>query len=123
MVSDKPVSEKPVIERGQIYWCGLDPVHDHEQGLTRPVVIVAADSYNRTLSPLTAIVPLTKSPMKNPIHVRLAAADTGLDADSTALTDRARFIDRSRLRVGAIGKVSPEAMGRVDRQLGRVFGR
>ena len=84
---------------------------------------MAADSYNRTLSPLTAIVPLTKSPMKNPIHVRLAAADTGLDADSTALTDRARFIDRSRLRVGAIGKVSPEAMGRVDRQLGRVFGR
>ena len=122
MVNEKPATEKLVIERGQIYWCGLDPVHGHEQGLTRPVVIVTADSYNRTLSPLTAIVPLTRSPMKNPIHVRLAVADTGLDADSTALTDHARFIDRSRLRGGAIGKVRPQAMGLINRQLGRVFG-
>ena len=122
MVTEKLVTEKPVIERGQIYWCGLDPVHGHEQGLTRPVVIVAADAYNRTLSPLTAIVPLTKSPMKSPIHVRLAAADTGLGADSTALTDHARFIDRSRLKGNAIGKVRPEVMGLIDRQLGRVFG-
>jgi mRNA-degrading endonuclease toxin of MazEF toxin-antitoxin module len=35
-----------VIERGQIFWCGLDPVEGHEQGATRPVVIVSADSYN-----------------------------------------------------------------------------
>jgi hypothetical protein len=92
MVTQKPVIEKLVIERGQIYWCGLDPVHGHEQVLTRPVVIVAADSYYRTLSPLT---------------------DTGLDSDSTALT---------RLRGTAIGKVGPEAMGLVDPQLGRVLG-
>jgi len=73
MVTGKPAPQKPAIERGQIYWCGLDPVHGHERGLTRPVVIMAADSYNRTLSPLTAIVPLTKWPVKNPIHVKGAA--------------------------------------------------
>ena len=54
--------------------------------------------------------------------MRHRARHTGLDADSTALTDHARFIDRSRLSGRAIGKVRPEAMGPINRQPGRVFG-
>jgi mRNA interferase MazF len=110
-----------VIEKGQIYWCGLDPVQGHEQGLTRPAVIFSADAYNQTRSPLTAIVPLTKSPV-NPIHLRFTAEETGLDSDSTALTDHARFIDRVRLRGEPIGHLSPVAMALLNRQLTRVFG-
>ena len=33
-----------MIEKGQIYWCSLDPVKGHEQGLTRPVVDFAGRS-------------------------------------------------------------------------------
>ncbi len=32
MVTEKLATEKPGIERGQIYWCGLDPVQGHEPG-------------------------------------------------------------------------------------------
>jgi mRNA interferase MazF len=111
-----------VIERGQIYWCGLDPVQGHEQGKTRPVVIISSDSYNKSRSPLTGIVPLTSSPAKNPIHLSLSPTDTGLDSASTALTDHVRFIDRSRLKGEPIGRVQPVAMAVLNRQLTRVFG-
>lgn len=50
-----------VIERGQIYWCALDPIQGHEQGAPRPVIVVSADPYNKTQSPLAAVVPLTKA--------------------------------------------------------------
>ncbi len=111
-----------VIERGQIYWCGLDPTLGHEQGATRPVVIISADAYNKTQSPLVAVVPLTKAPAKTPLHLRFPPADTGLEADSTALTDHARFLDRSRLRGLPIGRLEPAALARLDRHLGRVLG-
>jgi mRNA interferase MazF len=111
-----------VIEKGQIYWCGLDPVHGHEQGSTRPVVVVSSDSYNGTQSPLAAIVPLTRAPVKNPIHVRFSPAETGLEAASTALTDHARFLDRTRLRGAPIGRLQPAALALLNRQLARVLG-
>ena len=111
-----------MIERGQIYWCGLDPVHGHEQGKTWPVVIVSSDSYNKSRSPLTAIVPLTSAPAKNPIHLSLPPDVTGLDSASTALVDHARFVDRSRLSGEPIGRIQPAAMSLLNRQLTRVFG-
>lgn len=111
-----------MIEKGQIYWCGLDPVHGHEQGSTRPVVVVSSDSYNGTESPLAAIVPLTRAPVKNPIHVRLSPDDTGLESASTALTDHARLVDRTRLRGSPIGRLQPAALALINRQLARVLG-
>lgn len=111
-----------MIEKGQIYWCGLDPVHGREQGSTRPVVVVSSDSYNGTESPLAAIVPLTRAPVKNPIHVRLSPDDTGLESASTALTDHARFVDRTRLRGSPIGRLQPAALASLNRQLARVLG-
>ena len=111
-----------VIERGQIYWCGLDPTMGHEQGAVRPVVIVSADAYNQTQSPLAGIVPLTKAAPKTPLHLRFLPQETGLELESTALTDHARFLDRSRLRGVPIGRLQSGAQLRLDRQLGRLFG-
>ena len=111
-----------MIGRGQIYWCGLDPVQGHEQGAVRPVVIVTADSYNETKSPLVAIVPLTRSAPKTPLHLRFTQDETGLDVASTALTDHARFVDRSRLRGEAAGRLVPEALVRLNKHLIRVLG-
>lgn len=111
-----------VIERGQIFWCGLDPVQGHAQGSIRPVVVVSSDAYNGSASPLVAVVPLTKAAIKNPIHLRFAPVETGLEADSTALIDHARFIDRSRLRGVPIGMLQPIALGLLNKHLSRVFG-
>lgn len=111
-----------VIGRGHIFWCGLDPAQGHEQGATRPVVVVSADSYNVSRSPLVAIVPLTRAVAKNPIHLSFSPAQTGLDEPSTALIDHARFIDRGRLRGSAIGRLEPAALALLDRHLARVLG-
>ncbi len=110
------------MERGQIYWCDLEPRRGHEQGDVRPVVIVSANPYNRSRSALVAVVPLTRSGAKNPLHVSLTSKETGLESDSTALIDHARFIDRSRLRDTPAGRLTAEAQRRLDRNLARVLG-
>jgi mRNA-degrading endonuclease toxin of MazEF toxin-antitoxin module len=69
-----------------------------------------------------AIVPLTRAVARNPLHVALSVDETGLEAASTALIDHARFIDRSRLRPEAAGRLVRSAQARVDRNLVRVFG-
>jgi len=110
------------MKRGEIYWCDLEPRRGHEQGERRPVVIVSADPYNQSKSPLIGIVPLTTAAAKNPVHVPLPVEDTGLSAASTALVDHARFLDRTRLRPGPLGRLNPTAQSRLDRNLIRVFG-
>jgi len=92
------------MRRGEILWCDLEPRRGHEHGEVRPVIIVSDDAYNESRSPLVGIVPLTRSVAKNPLHVTLAIEDSGLDAESTALVDHARFIDRSRLQTNAAGR-------------------
>jgi len=69
-----------------------------------------------------AIVPLTPAATRNPLHVALSVGETGLEPPSTALIDHARFIDRSRLRPEAAGRLIRSAQTRVDRNLARVFG-
>jgi len=110
------------VRRGEILWCDLEPRRGHEQGEVRPVIIVTADAYNETRSPLVAVVPLTRAVAKNPLHVALAADETGLATPSTALIDHARFVDRSRLRPESAGRLIRSAQARVDRNLARVFG-
>jgi mRNA interferase MazF len=110
------------MKRGEIYWCDLDPRRGHEQGARRPVVIVSANPYNESQSPLIGIVPLTTAAAKNPVHLKLTKAETGLEADSTALVDHARFLDRARLGPSPAGRLIPEAQSKLDRNLARVMG-
>lgn len=65
---------------------------------------------------MIAVVPLTRSVVKNPIHVALSPAETGLDSSFTAL------IDRSRLRKSVVGRVTLSAQIRIDRGLVKVCG-
>ena len=109
------------MRRGDIVWCDLAPRRGQEQEI-RPVVAVSVDAYNESRSPLVAIVPLTRALRKNPLHVRLEAEETELNDSSTALIDHAQFIDRSRLRPGAAGRLTAGAKARVDRNLARVLG-
>jgi mRNA interferase MazF len=110
------------MKRGEIYWCDLEPRRGHEQGARRPVVIISADPYNQSQSPLIGVVPLTTAIAKNPVHVKLTKEETGLETDSTALVDHARFLDRTRLASTAAGQLIPAAQSRLDRNLARVMG-
>jgi mRNA interferase MazF len=111
-----------VIRRGEIYWCDLEPKRGHEQGKVRPVIVVSADPYNQSRSPLAGVIPLTHTVIKHPLHVELTATETGLKDDSTALVDHLKFLDRERLAEGPVGRLSGSALARIDRNLMRVLG-
>src|ERR1043165_5836659 len=114
--------EKAVIRRGEIYWCDLEPKRGDEQGKIRPVIVISADPYNQSKSPLAGVIPLTHAMMKHPLHVELTPAETGLRENSTALVDHLKFLDRERLSETPIGRTAPAALARIDRNLIRVLG-
>ena len=112
---------KPNIKRGDIYYATLDPVVGSEQGDTRPCVVVQ-NAMGNLHSPTVVIVPLTRKMKKNhlPTHV-LISQSRGLGADSLALTEQIRTIDRSRLG-GYVGQISAVEQTAIDKALSICVG-
>jgi mRNA interferase MazF len=96
----------------------LEPVVGHEQGRTRPCVIVQNDIGNR-FSSTTVILPLTdaanvKKP--TPIYVLVTRGDGGATKDSYILCDQIRTVDQKRF-LKTFGSLAPETMAAVDNAL------
>jgi len=109
------------IKRGDIYYANLNPVIGSEQGDTRPVLIVQNDIGN-AYSPTTVAIPLTRKIEKNrlPTHV-LIPRSCGLDANSLALMEQIRTIDR--LRLGTyVGRIGAKKQAEVDKALSVCVG-
>ncbi|MGA9071327.1 MAG: type II toxin-antitoxin system PemK/MazF family toxin [Terracidiphilus sp.] len=104
--------------RGMVVEVSLDPVVGHEQGRSRPCVVVQNDVGNRFAS-TTMIVPLTDATRvkaSSPIYVPVKMGDGGTSKDSCILCDQIRVVDQSRF--GKIyGALAPETMARVDAAL------
>ena len=102
--------------RGEIYYADLEPVFGHEQGGTRPVLILQNDVgnyYSPTLI-VTAITRRTFKKPSQPTHVVLDDAE-GL-APSLFMLEVIRTIDKRRVR-GYVGKLTEEQMGQIDAAL------
>ena len=104
------------MKRGDIYHADLNPIIGSEQGECRPCLVVQNNVGNEH-SPTSIIVPLTSVPRKRqlPTHT-LIPQSYGLEADSTALAEQIRTIDKSRL-TGYIGRIGDGLQNRVDRAL------
>ena len=93
------------IKRGDIYYAELNPVVGSEQGDLRPVLVVQNNAGN-SFSPTIIIVPITRKLLKTslPTHVVIPKS-CGLEAESLALVEQIRTIDRSRFSdyIGQIG--------------------
>lgn len=50
------------ILRGQIYWADLQPVRGHEQGGTRPVLIISHDLFNQRSGTVIAMAVTSQPP-------------------------------------------------------------
>jgi len=109
--------------RGMILEVDLDPVVGHEQGRSRPCIVVQNDAGNR-FSSMTIVVPLTDANRvgaPSHIYVLVKKGDGGLRKDSIALSDQIRAVDLERVgRV--IGVLSPWTMTAVDRALAISLG-
>lgn len=104
--------------RGMVVEVSLDPVVGHEQGRSRPCVVVQNDVGNR-FSSTTIIVPMTDAAhiqAPSPIYVLVAKGDGGSTKDSYVLCDQVRTVDQRRFRA-VWGALSAETMARIDKAL------
>lgn len=110
------------MRRGDIYIADLNPARLSEANKRRPVVIVSADSLNRTVDRLGAgavtIVPLTSNVTRiYDFQVLLPAGETGLESDSKAQAEQIRAVSFSRLGRQPVGHVPQRLMTRLDAAL------
>lgn len=85
--------------RGEIWWADFGVPQGSETGFRRPVLIVQADSFNRSRIPTVVVVPFTTNIglAEAPGNVRANPADTGLLKESVLVVSQVAAIDRRRL--------------------------
>jgi mRNA interferase MazF len=111
-----------VIERGGIHWADLGDPHGSRPAKRRPVLVISADSYNRSrLSTVLAAVLSSNTKLAAmPGNVFLPATATGLPRDSVVNVTALVTLDKSEL--GEQTGTAPLTLIReVDRGLRRVL--
>jgi mRNA interferase MazF len=106
------------IQRGEIWWADLPEPRRSKPGYRRPVLVVQADSFNRSRIQ-TAIVAVITSNLELadvPGNVLLPARSTGLPRDSVVNVSQLLTLDRSFL-TGHAGTLPPRLQGSVDEAL------
>src|SRR5690349_18485339 len=92
-----------VVCQGEIWWVELPSPVGSEPGYNRPVIVVQADSFNRSLISTVIAVVLTSniSRAQAPGNVLLSRNATGLPKDSVAnitqiiTLDKAAFVEKT----------------------------
>jgi mRNA interferase MazF len=111
------------VVRGEVWWADLpDPVAS-DPGGTRPVLVVQANSFNRSrISTVLAVVITTNERLADlPGNVLLPTRDSGLKQPSVANVSQIITADRTFLRE-RIGRIRSETMCRVESGLRLVLG-
>jgi mRNA interferase MazF len=114
------MSTVPMPQRGEVWAADLDPTFGHEQGGSRPVLIVSVDSFNTGLSGLVVVLPITSRIRPLPLHVPVNPPEGGLRRPSVILCDAIRSIDRRRL-IDLWGSVNTATLNTVEDRLRRLL--
>jgi mRNA interferase MazF len=111
------------IQRGEIWWADLAEPRGSEPGYRRPVVIVQANSFNRSRIATVLCVVLTTNLrlMESPGNVLVSAKSSGLPRDSVANVSQMVTLDRAFLEEH-VGHLPPRLMNAVDAGLKLVLG-
>ena len=110
------------IRRGEIWWADLPEPRGSGPGHRRPVLVVQADSFNRSRIQ-TAIVAVITSNLElgdAPGNVVVPARSTGLPRDSVVNVSQLLTLDRRCLTERA-GALPPRLLGAVDEGLRTVL--
>lgn len=120
---DKPVTKQynnTVPKRGEIFLVKFDGVGSEQRGL-RPAVILQNDIGNQC-STTVLVAPLSTKCYKHlPTHVFLSRQRTALRADSVAMMEQVRVMDKSRL-LYRVAAVPEEEMTAINQALLISFG-
>ena len=111
------------VRRGEVWWADLDEPRGSEPGYRRPVLIVQADSFNRSRIATVLCVVLTSNLrlVDAPGNVLVSAKAAGLPKDSVANVSQLITLDRTFLDE-QIGRLPPRLMNAVDAGLMLVLG-
>lgn len=112
-----------MIARGELWWAGLGLPRGSAPALRRPVLIVSADTYNRSnLATVTVTVITTTMRFATLPGNVVIPADLGLlDQDSVVDITQVATIDRAVLET-RIGVLPDWLAAQVDAGLGRALG-
>ena len=103
------------IRRGEIWWADLPEPRGSEPGYRRPVLVVQADSFNRSRiqTVIVAVITSNADLADAPGNVLLPANSTGLPRDSVANVSQLLTLDRGFLRE-QVGVLPPRLQSSVD---------
>ena len=103
------------IQRGEIWWADLPAPRRSEPGFHRPVLVVQADSFNRSRIQTVIVAAITSNLAlaDAPGNVLLPARSSGLPRDSVVNVSQALTLDREFLTRHA-GTLPPRLQGAVD---------
>ncbi|MFO8056917.1 MAG: type II toxin-antitoxin system PemK/MazF family toxin [bacterium] len=110
-----------MIQRGDIWRADLDPTTGHEQGRTRPCLIMSENSFNNGPANLVIIIPLTTTNRSIPLHVEIHPTEGGISNTSYILCDQLRTISTTRLKE-CWGQVSDDTMIEVEKRVRQLLG-
>ena len=104
-----------VVHRGEVWWAELADPRASEPGFRRPILILQADSFNRSrIRTLVGIVLTSNMRLLDaPGNVLVPATASGLPKDSVANATQIVTLDRDYLDERA-GKLSRKIMARID---------
>jgi mRNA interferase MazF len=108
--------------RGELWWADLGLPRGSAPALHRPVLIVSADSYNRSrLRTVTVAIVTTNRQLAGlPGNVSVPADLVGLASDSVVNVTQVATVDRRALEE-RIGALPDWLMAQVDAGLGRAL--
>jgi len=108
------------ILRGEIRWASLNPVQGHEQGGTRPVVIISEDIFNERSGTVIAMA-LTSQPQRAGFPLTLELQSSDLPKQSWVKISQIRTLSVERIGE-PLGTVSPEQMSQLIEGLNEIIG-
>jgi mRNA interferase MazF len=95
------------MKRGDIWWADLGEPHGSSPGFERPILIVSADSFNRSkIDTIVGLVITSNVRLADaPGNVLLGIDETGLDRPSVVNCSQVVTLDKSDLRerLGILG--------------------
>lgn len=100
----------------------FSPTRGHEQACTRPALVVSVNPFNRGLSGLVIVVPITSHERRIPTHVPLVPPDGGVRTPSFIKCEDLRSISVERLVEGPWGSVSHPSLNAVEDRLRLLLG-
>lgn len=111
------------MNRGEVWWASLEPPKGSGPGYRRPVLIVQANSFNKSAISTVLVVVITSNLTlaQAPGNIRISKSDSGLSKASVINVSQVLTVDRQILteRVGALPS---RVMVRVNEGLKIVLG-